>query len=157
MKNKDYENALFSFQRYQEKHKCPKVSEYIALTQFLAGKFNESLKTLKKKILLEPHNIKCRFQYAYVMEKWIQKLYEEENNFDDLKKTEFYLTMCRQLFTKLSKAQPLDYIKPYDNPDMKEKIKIEVSKIRGMSEDRKRFVQSQLEYYAKKKDDIKAK
>lgn len=31
--------------------------------------------------MCEPQNLKYRFQYAYVNEKRVQKLYEEEKNF----------------------------------------------------------------------------
>lgn len=77
----DYQNACFCFARYKQKTRTNKADEYLALAQLLKGDVHESLNTLKKAIMCEPQNLKYRFQYAYVNEKRVQKLYEEEKNF----------------------------------------------------------------------------
>ena len=103
-------------------------------------------------MLKDPSNVKYRFQYAYVVEKKVQKLFEEEGrkNMKELKKSSVNLNMCHSIYKSFSKLSPADYVRNAENPDMKERVRSELMKIRMKSEDRKKFVESQLDYYEKK-------
>lgn len=77
MKCEDYTGAIFSFTKYNEKTKSNMAGELISLCHLLSESHHESLKTVKVNMLKDPSNLKYRFQYAYVIEKKVQKLFEE--------------------------------------------------------------------------------
>ena len=58
--------------------------------------------------------------------------------------------MCRNIYKSLAKLVISDYVRNVENPDMKERVRNELLKIRAESDDRRRFVESQLDYYEKK-------
>ena len=94
-----------------------------------------------------------------MVEKKVQKLFEEEGrkNLNELKKSSVNLSMCHSTYKSLSKLAAGDYVRSVENPDMKERVRNEVVRIRMESEDRKRFVESQLDYYEKKEKEIMEK
>jgi hypothetical protein len=63
--NEDYENSLFCFERFKEKSKGSRVDELISLVHFLKADFMQCINMIKKNILLEPNNLRYRYQYAY--------------------------------------------------------------------------------------------
>lgn len=65
---------------YKDKIKSLKVEELIALNHLLVGNFSSSLKSVKKNIMMDPSNIKHRFQLSYVTERKVEKFYQEEKN-----------------------------------------------------------------------------
>lgn len=62
--------------------------------------------------------------------------------------------MCQNIYKTLAKLAPSEYIRNVDHPDMKERVRNELLKIRTESDDRRRFVESQLDYYKKKSKEI---
>ena len=84
-------------------------------------------------MLKDPSNLKYRFQYAYVVEKKVQKLFEEEGRKDleEIKQSSINLNMCKNMYIGLSRLGISDHIRNIDNPDMKDRVKTELSKIRA--------------------------
>lgn len=83
----------------------------MALTYFLKGDYTECLNNIKRGLILEPHNLKLRFQYAYINEKRVHRLYEEENNYKDLKMSTKYLAHSKKIYESLSKVATSDYLR----------------------------------------------
>ena len=67
----DYEKAKFIFKLYKEKTHDERGEELSALANLLDGEYSASIQSVKKNILLNPANIKSRYQLFYATEKKI--------------------------------------------------------------------------------------
>ena len=67
----DYEKAKFIFKLYKEKTHDERGEELSALANLLDGEYSASIQSVKKNILLNPANIKSRYQLCYATEKKI--------------------------------------------------------------------------------------
>ena len=67
-------------------------------------------------MLSEPNNLKYRFQYALAIQKRVQKLFEEQKNFKDLKLSTRYLKISKRIYESLTKKMSLDHVKNIESP-----------------------------------------
>lgn len=68
----DYEKAKFIFKIYKEKTHDERGEELSALTNMLDGKYSAAIQSAKRNVLLNPVNIKARYQLFYATEKKVE-------------------------------------------------------------------------------------
>ncbi len=67
----DYEKAKFLFKLYKEKTHDERGEELSALANILEGDYPAAIQSAKRNVLLNPVNIKARYQLFYSTEKKI--------------------------------------------------------------------------------------
>ena len=76
----DYEKAKFIFKLYKEKTHDERGEELYALTNLLEGQYASSIQSIKKSILMNPANIKSRYQLFYSTEKKIEQERQDDKS-----------------------------------------------------------------------------
>lgn len=67
----DYEKAKFVFRIYKEKTQDERGEELVGLASMLEGEYRVAMQSAKRNLLLNPVNIKARYQLFYSTEKKI--------------------------------------------------------------------------------------
>lgn len=144
----DYENALATLLRYREKVKSIDVNELISLLYLIQGNYKDAIKEIKRNIMLDPKSVKYRFQLAYANEKRIETvLHDKERPGAEIRASYETLRRSNRIYHYYSKTNINELLKNEPNPEFKDKIKPLYLKIKGISEERKPFVKSRLDYY----------